>query len=351
MGEGSSFHASVLADFWREVLDHPGPRLVFGGGALAGYPGHGTACETTLVVDRSGKHLALALPSAPAIRADVEAGNLLLAAPQGECELIEEVKPLLSSCLEPIRLFVAFAPGLASEEAEVYRRWSESAQRFIELCRDPTSLNLEMYARFRLVADRIGALGQEQLRILDVGGREWVFSAFLPLHRVTVADLETTGLDGLALPFPPRSFDIVTGHHLLEHVPEDDRPDLLAEMVRMARRRVYLTGPFRESPFAEEIDQFLSRLAPDNPYLQEHLRYGLPSLVAIEAWLRARGLPYEVEPITRCNTWLLALALIPLQETKPDIYREVTRYYNRRFLALDRGEPSYQNLIEIRIDS
>jgi len=112
---------------------------------------------------------------------------------------------------------------------------------------------------------------------------------------------------------------------------------------------VYLTGPFSESPFAAEIDRLLSQLAPENPYLQEHLRLGLPSLARVEAWLDAHGLPYAVEPITRCNTWLLALALTPLQESRPEIYREVTRYYNRRFQELDRGEPSYQSLIEIRV--
>ncbi len=340
---------AVLVDFWRGVLNHQGPRVVFGGGALAEYPGHGTASGTTLVVDRNARHLDMAFPSAPAVRGDLEAGRLFLAAPQGECELIEEIKPLLASCRDSASLLSACMPGLAPDEAEAYRRWGESAQRFVELCRDPTTLNLEMYARFRMVADRINALDQGPLRILDVGGREWVFSAFLPRHRVTVADLETTGLDGRALPFVPQSFDIVTGHHLLEHVPDDDRLALLTEMVRVARRRVYLTGPFSESPFAAEIDCFLSRLAPDNPYLQEHIRLGLPSLAQIEAWLRARGLSYTVEPITRCNTWLLALALTPLQESRPEIYREVTRYYNGRFQEWDRGEPAYQTLIEIRV--
>jgi hypothetical protein len=141
----------------------------------------------------------------------------------------------------------------------------------------------------------------------------------------------------------------VTCHHVLEHVPASDRPVLLAELVRVARTRVYLTGPFCESPFAAEIDHFLSQLAPDNPYLQEHLRLGLPSLVEVEAWLRDRGLSYTVEPITRCNTWLLALVLSALQHAKPDACREVNRYYNRRLQELDRGEPAYQSLIEIRV--
>lgn len=351
MGEGvSDVSERVLGDFWRTVLDHPGPRLVFDAGALVGYPGQAGNPGPTLVVDSSPAHLAAGLSGAtPAIQSDLEAGSLRLASPHSECDLIEEVKPLLAGS-QGARLHVAFAPGLPSEEVRTYQGWGDAVQRFADLSRDLTGLNLEMYARFKLVADRIAALGDDPLCILDVGGREWFFSAFLPGHRVTVADLETTGLDGRALPFPPRSFDVVTCHHVLEHVPETDRPALLAELVRVARRRVYLTGPFRESPFAAEIDRFLSQLAPDNPYLQEHLRFGLPSLVEVEAWLCDQGLSHTVEPITRCNTWLLALVLSAMQQVRPDACREVNRYYNRRLQDLDRGEPAYQSLIEIRVD-
>lgn len=350
MGESISEVAGrAIEEFWRAVLGHQGPRLVFGAGVLVEYPGRAGRSGLTLVVDRSVAHLTAVLSGTPAIQSDLNAGGLRLASPHNECDLIEEVKPLLA-CNDGATLYVAFAPDLPSEEARTYRGWGEAAQRFAELIRDPTVLNLEMYARFKLVADRIAALGNDPLCILDVGGREWFFSAFLPGHRVTVADLETTGLDGRALPFPPSSFDVVTCHHVLEHVPMNDRPVLLAELVRVARRRVYLTGPFRESPFAAEIDHFLSQLAPDNPYLQEHVQMGLPSLAEVEAWLRDQGLSHTVEPITRCNTWLLALVLSALQHVRPDACREVNRYYNRRFQELDRAEPAYQSLIEIRVD-
>lgn len=350
MGEGISRAAwGALGEFWRSILDHSGPRLVFGGGALAGYPGHAGGSGTTLVVDRNPARVKSAFVGAPGIHGDLDAGRLRLAAPHNECELVEEVKPLLA-CDDGTHLCTALAPGLSSEEVGVYQEWSEAARRFVEFSRDPTVLNLEMYARFKLVAERIAALGTEPLHILDVGGREWYFSAFLPRHRVAVADPATTGMDGRALPFASRSFDIVTCHHVLEHLPATDRPALLAELVRVARRRVYLTGPFRESRFAAEIDSFLSQLAPDNPYLREHVQMGLPSLVETAAWLRARGLSHTVEPITRCNTWLLALVLSAMQQFRPDACREVNRYYNRRFQELDRGDPAYQSLIEIMVE-
>lgn len=339
-----------LAGFCRSVLDHSGPRLVFGAAALRGYPERGEGRGMTLVADRRVDALAFALRDR-ALWSDLEAGRLVLAAPQDELGLVEEVKSLLHAGPGPAILHLAFTPGLAPEEVEAYQRWGESVLRFAEFSRDPAVLNIELYQRFKPVADRINALDGGSLTVLDVGGREWTFSAFLPRHRVVVADLETTGTDARALPYGDHAFEVVTGHHLLEHIPPADRLRVLAELVRVARRLVFVTGPFEEHPFAREIDELLLRLEPANRYLQEHVRLGLPRLREIETWLAARGLRYRVEPLTRCNTWLLALALTPLQRTRPSDFREVTRYYNQRFQELDSGEPAYQSLVEIHIDS
>lgn len=132
---------------------------------------------------------------------------------------------------------------------------------------------------------------------------------------------------------------------------ERGRACVVGQMVRVAPRRVFVTGPFEENPFAREIDELLVRLEPDNRYLQEHARLGLPSIREIENWLSAKDLHYRVEPLTRCNAWLLALALTPFQQARPQEFREVTRYYNERFSELDRGHPPYQSLIEIEVDS
>ncbi len=255
--------------------------------------------------------------------------------------MIETLKQILYVLRRSASLATGVASGLPIKEAA----------RLIELGGEPTSVNIEMYQRFRPVADRINALAEKGLTVLDVGGRRWTFSAFLPRHRVTVADLETTGIDARALPYQDRAFDVATAHHLLEHVPPADRLVVVAELVRVARTRVFVTGPFEENPFAREIDELLVRLQPENRYLQEHARLGLPSLKEIEMWLSAEGLRYRVDPLTRSSTWLLALALTPLQRIRPHEFREVTRYYNQRFSELDRSDPAYQTLLEIEVDS
>jgi hypothetical protein len=336
---------------WRaSVVDSTTPVVLFGVDALLHDPPSELDAHPSLlvVVERHEARLRGLLRSV-GLAPFLENGRLALVLAGDELELVEALKPFLPFLLGSAAPAVVVAPGLAADEAERYRRWGEEAARFIEFSRDPAVLNIELYQRFKPVADRINALSDGRLAILDVGGREWTFSAFLPGHRVVVADLETTGTDARALPYGDGSFDVVTGHHLLEHVAPPDRMRVVAEMVRVARRRVFVTGPFEENPFAREIDELLVRLEPDNRYLQEHARLGLPSLREIENWLTARGLRYRIEPLTRCNTWLLALALTPFQHARPGDFREVTRFYNQRFSELDRGHPAYQSLIEIEV--
>ena len=352
-------HPGVQASLWAgrgalcaSTLDCSTPVLLFAGDALIYDPpfNAGFSPPLLLAVERHPDRLSRTLRSvhmAPWL-AD---GRLALILAAEQLELMEALKPFLPVLLGSPGPAIVVASGLSRAEAELYRRWGEEAARFVEFSRDPTVLNIEVYQRFQPVADRINALGACGLAVLDVGGREWLFSAFLPSHRVTVADLETTGIDARALPYADGSFDVVTSHHLLEHVAAPDRMRVLAELVRVARKRVLVTGPFEENPFASEIDELLVRIEPGNRYLQEHNRLGLPSLREIESWLSAQGLAYRVQPLTRCNTWLLALALAPFQQTRPRDFAELTRFYNRRFGEFDRGHPAYQVLIEIEVSS
>ena len=350
-GEGG-VRGNLTVGAWAFAIGSSTPVVLFGADALWHDPPSdpGVGAPLVVVVERQEARLRAVLRSVE-LAPLLENGRLALVLAGNDLELVEALKPFLPLLLRSAAPAVAVAPGLPADEAERYRRWGEEAVRFIEFSRDPTVLNIELYQRFKPVADRINALSDARLTVLDVGGRDWTFSAFLPRHRVVVADLETTGIDARGLPYDDGSFDVVTGHHLLEHVAAPDRMRVVVEMVRVARRRVFVTGPFEENPFAREIDELLVRLEPDNRYLQEHARLGLPSIREIESWLSAKDLPYRVEPLTRCNVWLLALALTPFQQARPQEFREVTRYYNERFSELDRGHPPYQSLIEIEVNS
>lgn len=349
-GEGG-VRGNLRGGIWASIRGSSVPVLLFGADPLIqDLPlGVSSGPPLLIVVERRVERLALVLRSVD-LASLLQAGRLGLAIAAHELELMEALKPFLPVLIASAGPAIMAAPGLPEREAREYARWGEEAARFIELSRDPSILNIELYQRFRPVADRINAVAQKGLDVLDVGGREWAFSAFLPGHRVVVADLETTGIDARALPYGDHSFDVVTGHHLLEHVPAQDRLRVVAELVRVARKRAFVTGPFEENPFAREIDALLLRLEPGNRYLQEHAGLGLPSLTEIEAWLSAEGFRYRVEPLTGANIWLLALALTPFQQARPREFLEVTRYYNQHFTELDRGDPAYQSLVEIEIE-
>lgn len=350
-GEEGRVRGNLRGGIWASIRGSSVPVLLFGADPLIqDLPlGVSSGPPLLIVVERRVERLALVLRSVD-LASLLQAGRLGLAIAAHELELMEALKPFLPVLIASAGPAIMAAPGLPEREAREYARWGEEAARFIEVSRDPSILNIELYQRFRPVADRINAVAQKGLDVLDVGGREWAFSAFLPGHRVVVADLETTGIDARALPYGDHSFDVVTGHHLLEHVPAQDRLRVVAELVRVARKRAFVTGPFEENPFAREIDALLLRLEPGNRYLQEHAGLGLPSLTEIEAWLSAEGFRYRVEPLTGANIWLLALALTPFQQARPRDFREVTRYYNQHFTELDPGGPAYQSLVEIEIE-
>ncbi len=62
--------------------------------------------------------------------------------------------------------------------------------------------------------------------------------------------IETVICDAARVPRPEASYDTVVALHLLEHLPAEHGAAVLAEMQRLARRRVVVAVPFEDEPTA-----------------------------------------------------------------------------------------------------
>jgi GT2 family glycosyltransferase len=184
------------------------------------------------------------------------------------------------------------------------------------------SLPFDLYERYELTRRLIAQLfrgREEPLWILDVGGNSGPLKQFLPRAQVVVTDVDAptslTSLplrhdgyvraSGTHLPFPDDSFDAVTAHDTLEHVPEENRAAFLSELARVSRRFVIVNGPFAgpETEWAEHrLSVFLERvIGKDSGYLEEHRRFGLPDPDGIEEVIGSMG-PFV--SLDNGNLWL-----------------------------------------------
>ncbi|MEV1292334.1 mycofactocin oligosaccharide methyltransferase MftM [Pseudonocardia sp. NPDC049635] len=62
------------------------------------------------------------------------------------------------------------------------------------------------------------------------------------------ADVETHVADARAVALPDGCADTVFAVHLIEHLPEAEGDEVVAEMLRLARRRVVVAVPFEDAP-------------------------------------------------------------------------------------------------------
>ena len=137
-----------------------------------------------------------------------------------------------------------------------------------------SAIELDRFMRISTTAEHVNNLNLKKgTIILDVGGFDGALALFLPSPRVWVIDPQTTGGDGLSIPFPDKHFDVVVSIDALEHLPRKDRPKLLQELVRVTRSKLFINFPEARSMAVQKT--VLSVL--DNKFIQEHVDYQLPT--------------------------------------------------------------------------
>jgi GT2 family glycosyltransferase len=200
-------------------------------------------------------------------------------------------------------------------------------------------LPFDLHERYSLTTSLVEHLWQRRerpIRVLDVGGHSSPLKHLLPNEKVVLVDTKPPGslvpiplrfdhyvqASGATLPFADSSFDLVTAHDTLEHIPSPDRGPFLRELARVSRAFLLVNGPVysAETVRAEEIlIRLQERLSlGENVFLNEHRRFGLPQRESIERALEAEGAPWVAIPNGRLALWLsanvakdLAVALFP----------------------------------------
>jgi GT2 family glycosyltransferase len=222
----------------------------------------------------------------------------------------------------------------------------------------------DLYERYILL-ERIGELFrpcESTYNVLDVGGHTPAFwpgfsslaGALIPQARVAVVDvLPTAELEnyiqasGVQLPFRDGAFDLVCSLDTLEHLPAEQRPALLSELLRVTRDGLYLAFPF-DSPsnrWAESIVVEYANVALKNPIpaLLEHSRFGLPSREAVTRLFSNHAYPWIGFTQGNTDVWLLMmLTYHSLRMPGTDFVQELNRRFNQVYAAQDWAEPSYR---------
>lgn len=225
---------------------------------------------------------------------------------------------------------------------------------------DVLALPFDQYQRYRLVKDLVNEVRApgERLSVLDVGGRTGLLRAFLPDDDVRLVDLEPSDVEGLVLgdgsrlPYRDKCFDVVASFDTLEHVPPARRAAFVAECARVAKRWIFLAGPY-QSPEVEEAEKLLQRflvdkLGVEHRYLEEHRHNGLPSITETGAGLKKAGASVVNVGHGNLERWLALMCLAMYLDYEPrlrPLASRVFRFYNANLYASDHAAPVYRHAV------
>ena len=175
--------------------------------------------------------------------------------------------------------------------------------RRLPLVREIVRRNYDVMVRYVPAARLIRRADPDRRwTVLDVGSGLSGIAPFLPGWRTAGVDRALPDeiergapfsvASATALPFPDRSWDVVTCIDVLEHLPPEDRSASIREAFRVARRMVVIAFP--SGATAREADAAMRDAyagAGQEPpgWLTEHLRHPHPDADALAAEARAAG--------------------------------------------------------------
>ncbi|MBI1293145.1 methyltransferase domain-containing protein [bacterium] len=195
---------------------------------------------------------------------------------------------------------------------------------------DVSTLPADTARRYRAVAELLlhhgKTIDHANPALLDVGGYPGTFArAFVaswPRWHATTLDQVADNLpdyvtgSGARIPFEDSSFSAVSSIDTLEHIPADKRADFLQELCRVSSDLVVLAAPFYH-PSVAAAEKILAgahekAFRSPHPWLDEHVRFGLPQIDQVVAQWPASHAVVEVVSSYDLGEWVTwqALSLI-----------------------------------------
>ncbi len=92
------------------------------------------------------------------------------------------------------------------------------------------------------------------------------------------------------LPFKNKSFDVGVCVDTLEHIPKKRRKKVISELLRVTKKKVYVVAPCGSASESEDrrLFTYLKIVNKwEDPYLREHMTYGLPKEKEIISYVSA----------------------------------------------------------------
>ncbi len=158
----------------------------------------------------------------------------------------------------------------------------------------------DKWERLHVLADLAGPAAN----LLDVGGRGNELGLLRPDADVVSANIRPPAdvvYSTQRLPFPDRSFDVVTSSDVLEHLRMPARQEHVDELARVARSRLVIGCPLGSEEHAASEARIANllqvRYGLRLDFLEEHLQFGLPTEEQL------RSLVAESSPGSKVELW------------------------------------------------
>ena len=175
-------------------------------------------------------------------------------------------------------------------------------------------LPYDVYERHR----KVGGFIKENESVIDVGGELNHLSQFCHAKKIVVANLASGDviIKKDRLPFGKNSFDVVCAIDVLEHIPKKERKDFIKRLVNVASERTILSFPIgtkKHIQYEKEIQNWLLKSSRNIKYLQEHTKFGLPSISDITMFTKDQNCHVFYSGNITINKYLFMLFILDLK--------------------------------------